>query len=1546
MSYSQPQTSSITRQIKLFSIKNWSIASALLLLLLSLLPVQSVRAEGSWQMGLFEGLSNRQPLLETNVNAGRSILKVDILSVGEVINVLACGTDNNSNVRVRIFDPFGTRVYNTTQGANIDCNDAFLTTFDPGVTNAHQHVTTSTGVYEIHLTNFNGTFLNRFDVTVTDTVNDIIDPKASGGRLWSDFWYFWAGSFAQSASTDADLFVVADGGFTNTFFVWKLDLNNFAGFGYGLKANNLGVVSPNAAGDVVAGLSVPSAGNAVDQQYPIYLSYPARDYPLPTQGFTVSPLVFLDSDNIDAAITSGGDGSFFFSTDYTSTAVYEIIIDVGSETGGGPDGVYGRGDIFLRGIATPGDNVVAWNGRDNNGVVVPLGAYTAEVSIRTGEFHFAADDVETSGGPGDIGLKIFQANRNGTDTPTTIYWDDFTVLNSTTPNAFNQVGIFDGDHNWGAFNSGGIGNVAFIDTYAFGISESPPPIGIAVVPDDTPLASISKSFTPPIIPHGGISNMQFEIVNNGATALSGVTVTDTMPFGMTLVTDPASISVTGTGCSGFTFSPDTVVGGDQLNIIDGSMSGNSTCVVSADVTAVGTGELVNATSGVITNEIPFGVASNSATLTVEPQSSGTPFACDATLYELEDFAGATRLYSIDRGTVPFTRSEFSGIGYSPSTGFRYSGLAYHPTDNYLYGIVTESDQALGDPVVGSVVRIDSDGAVANLGVPETGPNAMGMPVVSDQFVGGTFNAAGDYIVVTDNSTVSNAGVAIPAGERGLVLQIDVSVSPPQVLVNRSHGRNVGDIVAHPDGLLYSHTPAEGLITIDSQSGAVNVLGGSVTNSISSLMADNWGQLFAHTESTDELLLVDPANGNGTAISNLPGGASADGASCAYGVSMRKSVADAEIEPGNSTLYSIDIVNAGNSAASFDLLDDLQDARTFVPGSLINPLNGTVNNYGGNSLLSISNATLAPNSSATLQFEVLFPGGAGTSLNQSVLQQSGAPPVLSDYPATPVYGDATPIEILASPGVGISKSAQVNGNEIAYFFHIENPGSATLQSLELSDDLDAVFGAGNYHVTAPPVLIVNPGSVVLNPTFTGSGPDTVIIDPASNSSLEEGERAVIRLAVVVDNVVDTGLGPGVYSNQVTLAANTAAGSSLSDLSVDGDNPDPNDDGISDEQSPTIVTLINLAVVGGTVFSDNGASAVAHDGTRSGTEQPLAGVVVELRDSTGLLIDSVVTATDGSYTIDVPQTLAGTPLQLVTLPTPGYQPISEQVSAGVVASVTDGAVTFTPSTGAQTYQIDFGRVRAVEWLSSNIAENAPNTVVFHPHRFQSYSSGDVTFQYSSKTGSPANTGWTAVLYIDDNCNGLIDSGETTASGSYALSIDSGSQLCVVSKVNIPADVNNDDTYRTVIEATFSYSDDAATGHALSSTLELTDITRALSTGQGVLVLAKTVQNVTEVGAAVISNSATPDDVLRYSIEFNNHGTGPVTEVLIADNTPAYSSLEQPVQCPGVLPAGIVNCEVLIPSIASNVAGYNGPVQWQFNGSLTAGAGGTVWFEIRVD
>ena len=115
---------------------------------------------------------------------------------------------------------------------------------------------------------------------------------------------------------------------------------------------------------------------------------------------------------------------------------------------------------------------------------------------------------------------------------------------------------------------------------------------------------------------------------------------------------------------------------------------------------------------------------------------------------------------------------------------------------------------------------------------------------------------------------------------------------------------------------------------------------------------------------------------------------------------------------------------------------------------------------------------------------------------------------------------------------------------------------------------------------------------------------------------------------------------------------------------------------------------------------------------------------------------------------------------------------------------------------------------------------------------------------------------------------------------------------------------------------------------------------------MVLDKTVQNLTDSGAATTRNTAAPNDVLRYQIDFRNSGTGPVTEVLIADSTPAFSVLEQPVQCPMILPDGIVNCEVAMPAPARNGAGYHGPVQWRFIGPLSAGAEGDVSFQIRIE
>lgn len=1508
-------------------------------------------------MGLFEGTSHRQPLRETHTGAGVNILNVDILTPGEVINVHVCGTADTNNIRVRIFDPSGNSVYDNTDVANVSCASDFNTTWDPAVTNPHQYVAPASGTYMMYLTNNNGTYMNRYDVTVTNSVNDIIDPRIAGGRLWSLYWYFNASSYAETRSTDADLYVVADGGFVGTYFIWELDLNNFAGFVYSLRANDLGVTSPNAAGDVVAGLSVPTNNNSIVAKFPIYLGYPAKSFPEPVGGVNISDLSFIDSDGEDSGISPGttssvqDSGTFSFTTNLTTSGVYEIIIDTNSPTGSGPDGIYGQGDVFLRGNALPGVNNVVWNGEDNNGVVLPNGAYTATLSVRTGEFHFTSYDVETSGGAGNVGIKMYRAQVNGASLPTTLYWDDHTVLNSAAANAFNQEGIYDGDHNWGTFSAGGIGDGSYIDTYTFGLIEEPNPVGVAVTENDVPMPTVTKSFSPSTITSGGSSTMSIEISYQGSIDLTGVTLMDNMPLGMSLLSDPGSIVVSGAGCSGFSLGAGTVAGAAELEVIDGNIIAGSTCTISAQVTGTLPGDLVNTTSGVGSNELAVGVVSNGASLIVEPPPAGVAYQCDGYIVESESAGLATSLYNIDASVDPFQRQEFASAAYAPTSGYSYSGLAYNPIDNYLYAIVTDTDGAAASPLRGSVLQIDSAGGVVNLGLPVRGPNTMSMPVLSDRFSGGTFTEDGRYIVVTDTGATAYSGASIPLVERGLILDIDINSSPPQVLFNRRHGRNLNDIVAHPNGSLYSHTSTEGLMTVSSTTGAVSVIGGNVSTTLTSMVANAWGEIQGHG-ADGNFYTLDSTSGVGTLLSALTGLATADGASCTFGGALRKSASSATVDPGQSVVYTLSVVNPTDSVVNFTLTDTLGDSRTFVDGSLVNPLGGSVNAYGGTNQLTITGATLAANSTADVQFEVYFPYDytMGDSGNQAQLLGLAGGTVLSDDPGTNTQPDQTLVDVLQNTSLGVAKQVSINGTEATIEITVRNFGNTAVDNLSLVDDLDAVFGAGNYVITNPPVLVADPGMVTLAGSYTGSGTNTKLFDPVDGGLLEVGAAVGVRFTVSITSITDVGLGIGNYSNQAEAQGEGPAGGGVADLSMAGVNADPDNNGLPDEESATLFSLEQLIVIEGVVFNDNGIGGVAHDGVRGSGEAALAGVTVEVRDNTGAsLIGSAVTAADGNYQIAIPSSYGSTAVAGSVVDTEGYMAISEyfREDPGNTGSVTDGLINFTPLlTHPTSYKLDFGRVRKPVWVADSVAEKEPGGVVYHSHRYTPHSSGTLDFSIVSESSLPANSTWQSVLFLDDNCNGALDPGETNVPASVSASVASTPLVCVISKVFVPTDVSDGDTYTYSVQATMTYEDSAATGHAVVIQQSITDMTRVISAEEGLLVLSKTVRNVSTAGTPTTSNAALPGHTLGYNIVFSNTGGGAITDLLISDHTPAYSTLAQPVTCPATLPDGISNCTVIAPSAAENVAGYSGDVQWTFEGALTSGASGQLGYEVAVE
>ena len=491
------------------------------------LTVQPVFAEGSAQIGLTQRLMDLDGAIAqgyaSDVDSGSQF--VDVLAAGEVINISVCGAANEDDIEIEILDSTNTSVFTTTLlNGNVDCADPM----SAPLTNPVRYTTLVADTYRIELQNTTGgtfgtSFFARYDFSITADAVTNPDPTVAAGRLWAYSWNFNAGSFDEVDATDADYFVLVPGGRPNTNYTWMLDLNNFAGFGYNIVANDLGVDAPNS------GYSTPTAGNSVTYKFPVYTNIPAVADAAPTDPPSVTNLRFIDSDGVDSGISPGvtlgvqDSGNFEFESDVTGT--YAIFIDIDQ------DGVFGNaGDVLLLGSAIVGLNQSSWDGLDAVGGALPAGIYNAQVSIRMGEYHFIANDAETSGGPAEDGLTIFQSDLIGGVIDTNVYWDDITILadisGTTTLPDGESSGISAGRHTWGDFTSGGFGNVRFLDTYVFGLTTTSS-VSAHITSDDAPLtgADGTLDITDSIVAGDTLTVMVIDAdLNSNATVLESVGV--------------------------------------------------------------------------------------------------------------------------------------------------------------------------------------------------------------------------------------------------------------------------------------------------------------------------------------------------------------------------------------------------------------------------------------------------------------------------------------------------------------------------------------------------------------------------------------------------------------------------------------------------------------------------------------------------------------------------------------------------------------------------------------------------------------------------------------------------------------------------------------------------------------------------------------------------------------------------------------------------------------------------------------------------------------
>ncbi|MDP2235242.1 MAG: PKD-like domain-containing protein, partial [Bacteroidales bacterium] len=164
-------------------------------------------------------------------------------------------------------------------------------------------------------------------------------------------------------------------------------------------------------------------------------------------------------------------------------------------------------------------------------------------------------------------------------------------------------------------------------------------------------------------------------------------------------------------------------------------------------------------------------------------------------------------------------------------------------------------------------------------------------------------------------------------------------------------------------------------------------------------------------------------------------------------------------------------------------------------------------------------------------------------------------------------------------------------DVVYNIRIQNYGNLELYDIQVQENLETAFGAGNFQV-----LNISSTSFAVNTAFSGTAAGSNLLDNSGTSN---------RLAVGASTNIVLGLrilSAGNYSNQVTASANSVGGS-VTDLSQNGSDPDPDGDG--DPSNNSALTLLNFSscsvVASGIVNTTCGNSAgqVILTGSEAGT-----------------------------------------------------------------------------------------------------------------------------------------------------------------------------------------------------------------------------------------------------------------------------------------------------------------------------------------------------------
>ncbi|MGZ0657228.1 hypothetical protein ACWPKO_03795 [Coraliomargarita sp. W4R53] len=700
------------------------------------------------------------------------------------------------------------------------------------------------------------------------------------------------------------------------------------------------------------------------------------------------------------------------------------------------------------------------------------------------------------------------------------------------------------------------------------------------------------------------------------------------------------------------------------------------------------------------------------------------------------------------------------------------------------------------------------------------------------------------------------------------------------------------------------------------------------------------------------------------------------------ITVTKLIDQAEGVPGTTPVkYTLSYNNTGNTAAtSVTLTDEIPANMTYIADSGLSSLTGSTvltddddgTVAGGSTTVEFKyEAAVGPNGTMTVVIGTVPAGASGTVSFTVSVDEDIAPQIIYNEakytydpdgptgpkdPPTPITTNRPPFEVLPEPSVtldGDTVDEARPGETVVFNNLLTNTGNTTD-----TFDMTIISSTSSYPTGTTFVFYQADGNTPMVDTNGNGIPDTGPVAGVIGGGTPTTYNVVVKAKLPTNINLTTFPGPYAVDKRATGSVNDVNGSPATDDATD-----------------TVTTILPP-----TVDITNATSAQdPDDGTGDGagvdgddfTTDPGATVIIPLTvenegnipDAYNLTVDPN-TIPDG-WIVNIRKVAGGTFVNNTgTLDAPAtagddgesYSYIAEViVPAGEEPG--DNDITFiatSPTSGASdtiVNTVTVNTVREIGLISDNAGQISPGGSIVYEHIISNL--GNVTEAVTGAaitltlSDSKVAEGWTSVIYLDANDNGVLDASDPVVTQlvdpitlGIAGSSDDSERLFV--KVFAPLGAPDAAINITTITATPSgVINTVAAPDAVSN-----EDTTTVILGDVVLLKEQALDadnnGVADGAFTVLPQSAKPGESILYRVTATNTGSADATNIVIYDTTPTATTYAPANTGLAVayVSGGTVNTVDAVPA-----AGASGSLEFNV-GTLAPGDSATVGFGVKIN